>query len=281
MNKSQAIIRLIFVLIGCFSVLKAYAWGDDGHRVIGEIAWHYLSPDVAKEVGLLLEEVGEPHLAESATWADRIRSNAQYDWAAPMHYINLSRGWRSYEAARDCPPAGCILNAIQQFAAVLADRSRPESARAEALMFVAHFVGDLHQPLHTGLYSDRGGNDVQVQFFGEETNLHALWDIQLVSRVVADWQDYAQRQTEIIRPGERQLWQSTTVEEWARESHQIAHNLAYTNEIQLGEKYFLRSQDSVEIRLQQGGVRLAAVLNKALRKRGLNLADNECKPGSC
>lgn len=68
-------------------------------------------------------------------------------------------------------------------------------------MFITHFVGDLHQPLHTGLYSDRGGNDVVVQFFGEETNLHALWDIHLVSRIVSDWQDYAKEQAEkSVRP---------------------------------------------------------------------------------
>ncbi|WP_226646376.1 S1/P1 nuclease [Microbulbifer variabilis] len=274
MGKLKKIICINIVLVGMFSVLKVHAWGDDGHRVVGEIAWRYLTPDVAAEVELLLDEVGESHLAESATWADRIRSNEQYNWAAPMHYINLSRDWRSYVAARDCPPAGCILKAIQQFEEVLADRSRSGTERAEALMFIAHFVGDLHQPLHTGLYSDRGGNDVVVQFFGEETNLHALWDIHLVSRIVSDWQGYAKEQTEKIGAAQSRLWQSTNAAHWAKESHQLAHKLAYTNEIQLGEKYFLRCRDSVEMRLQQGGVRLAAVINRALGEGSLELVDH-------
>ncbi|WP_444922208.1 S1/P1 nuclease [Microbulbifer sp. CnH-101-G] len=274
MGKLKKIIFINIVLVGVFSVLKVHAWGDDGHKVIGEIAWQYLTPDVAAEVELLLDEVGEPHLAESATWADRIRSNEQYNWAAPMHYINLSRDWRSYVSARDCPPAGCILKAIQQFEEVLTDRSRSGTERAEALMFITHFVGDLHQPLHTGLYSDRGGNDVVVQFFGEETNLHALWDIHLVSRIVSDWQDYAKEQTEKIGAAQSRLWQSTNATHWAKESHQLAHKLAYTNETQLGEKYFLRCRDSVEMRLQQGGVRLAAVINRALGEGSLELVDH-------
>ncbi|WP_444893812.1 S1/P1 nuclease [Microbulbifer sp. JMSA004] len=250
---------------------QAYAWGDDGHRVVGEIAWHYLDPEVAAEIELLLDEVGEPHLAESTTWADRIRSNEAYNWAAPLHYINLSRDWSTYVEERDCPAVGCILKAIQNYQKVLADRSRTKKERAEALMFIAHFVGDLHQPLHTGLLSDKGGNDVQVQFYGSETNLHALWDIHLVSRLVLDWQDYAQERVKKISGSERQLWQSTSVEVWAQESHKLAHKLAYTTEAQLGEKYFLRCQDSVEMRLQQGGVRLASVLNGTLGNPGIDV----------
>ncbi|WHI47083.1 S1/P1 nuclease [Microbulbifer sp. VAAF005] len=186
------IARIAVALFGLTAMTQAYAWGDDGHRVVGEIAWHYLDPEVAAEIELLLDEVGEPHLAESTTWADRIRSNEAYNWAAPLHYINLSRDWSTYVEERDCPAVGCILKAIQNYQKVLADRSRTKKERAEALMFIAHFVGDLHQPLHTGLLSDKGGNDVQVQFYGSETNLHALWDIHLVSRLVLDWQDYAQ-----------------------------------------------------------------------------------------
>ncbi|AWF81490.1 hypothetical protein BTJ40_12025 [Microbulbifer sp. A4B17] len=271
----RIIVTSIFVaLFGLTAMTQAHAWGDDGHRVVGEIAWHYLDPEVADEIELLLEEAGEPHLAESTTWADRIRADESYNWAAPLHYINLSRNWNTYVEARDCPPAGCILQAIQNYQEVLADRSRTKIERAEALMFIAHFVGDLHQPLHTGLFSDKGGNDVQVQFYGVETNLHALWDIHLVSRLVSDWQDYAQEQTEKISGAERQLWQSTSVAVWAQESHKLAHSLAYTTETQLGEKYFLRCQESVEIRLQQGGVRLAAVLNTALGTPAIDVANN-------
>ncbi|MCO1335134.1 S1/P1 nuclease [Microbulbifer sp. OS29] len=267
-------IRIVIALFGLTAMAQAHAWGDDGHRVVGEIAWHYLEPEVAAEVALLLETAGEPHLAESATWADRIRSDESYNWAAPLHYINLPRDWSTYIEVRDCPPAGCILKAIKSYEAILADRERNKIARAEALMFIAHFVGDLHQPLHTGLFSDRGGNDVQVQLHGTDTNLHALWDIHLVSRLVSDWADYAVEQTEKISTAERQRWQSTSVSVWAEESHKLAHNLAYTTESQLGEKYFLRCRESVEMRLQQGGVRLASVLNRALSNPVMDVAND-------
>lgn len=261
--------RNIFVkVIFCFSILltsvNTMAWGEDGHRVVGEIAWGYLRPEVRTRVGELLESAGEPNLAEATTWADRIRSDSRYDWAASMHYISLPRQWDGYKEERDCPPAGCILKAIDHFGKILGDRSATKSERAEALLFVAHFVGDLHQPLHTGLSEDRGGNDIKVEFFGFPTNLHALWDVYLPAGFVRDWKQYAEEQRRSIGERERKQWLDSTPEDWAAESQRLVHSHAYTSQVELGEDYYRRNREVVAQRLRRGGVRLAGLVNQVL-----------------
>lgn len=270
----QKFFRITLLATALAAASQVYAWGDDGHRVVGEIAWNYLEPDVRQEVERLLESAGEPSLAEAATWADRIRGDENYNWAAPLHYINLPRNWRSYQESRDCQPAGCILKAIERFSTVLADRRRTEMERSEALMFLAHFVGDLHQPMHTGLVSDRGGNDIKVQFFGFDTNLHWLWDSKLPAGFIGDWQSYANKSVEDIKPEQRIAWRTSKPADWAAESHRLAHRYAYTDKKVLGEDYYLRNREIVAQRLRQGGVRLAGLLDRLLSGEGERLAGN-------
>ncbi|WP_226662590.1 S1/P1 nuclease [Microbulbifer aggregans] len=243
---------------------NALAWGENGHQIVGEIAWVYLQPEVKTEVEQLLRVAGEPGLAEASTWADRIRREEQYKWTAPLHYINLPHDWSGYIETRDCPPAGCIVKALEKYEEVLSSPDATQSERAQALMFVAHFVGDLHQPMHTGLREDRGGNDIEVHFFGFPTNLHALWDVYLPAGFAADWRNYAQQQQKEISEAQRLAWQNSNKYEWTAESQHLAHNNAYTDDPNLGEDYYRRNREVVEQRLRQGGVRLAGLLNQAI-----------------
>ncbi|WP_250462143.1 S1/P1 nuclease [Microbulbifer litoralis] len=264
MKVLKCIFRLALLVVVSAAAPQVFAWGADGHRIVGQVAWHYLDADTRREVKQLLDSEGEPSLAEASTWADRIRGDESYQWSAPLHYINLPRDWSGYRESRDCPPAGCILKAIERFSGVLADRRRTESERAEALMFLAHFVGDVHQPLHTGLRSDRGGNDIQVTFFGFDTNLHWLWDSKLPAGFVGDWHSYAEKAAGDIAPEQRREWLESTPEDWTEESHQLAHEYAYTGKKALGEDYYLRSRPVIAERLNRGGVRLAGLLEQLL-----------------
>jgi hypothetical protein len=151
-----------------------------------------------------------------------------------------------------------------RFEKVLADNRAPEFERAEALLFLAHFVGDLHQPMHTGLAEDRGGNDVAVTFFGFPTNLHALWDVYLPAGFIHDWREYAGEQAALISDTERSQWLDSSLAEWVQESHHLAHSHAYPVQPNLGENYYRRNREIVELRLRQGGVRLAGIINKQL-----------------
>ncbi|MCW8125989.1 S1/P1 nuclease [Microbulbifer halophilus] len=264
MKIANNVFRVALLVVMIAAAPRVFAWGGDGHRVVGELARFYLEPDTREKVERLLDSVDEPSLAEASTWADRIRSDDSYDWAAPLHYINLPKDWQGYDEKRDCPPAGCLLKAIERFEGVLGDRSATETARAEALMFLAHFVGDLHQPMHVGLREDRGGNDVEVTFFGFDTNLHWLWDSKLPAGFIGDWRIYAEEAAEEITPEQRAAWRSGTVEDWAAESHELAHRYAYTDRKALGEDYYLRNRDRAARRLHQGGVRAALLIEQAL-----------------
>jgi hypothetical protein len=154
----------------------AQAFGDAGHRIAGTIAERFLCEPAAAEVARLGEGAS---LAELGWWADGIRSQTGWEFTAPWHYINVLDS----ESLRvDRASAGDdILWAIEHFSRRLADDALSERQRALALKFLTHFVVDLHQPLHVGRESDRGGNLVEVILNGQITNLHRLWDSRLLA----------------------------------------------------------------------------------------------------
>ncbi len=151
------------------------AWGPIGHRVVGRIAANHLTDEARVAViGL----IGSEGLDQVATWADDLRNHP--DWQppqknpAPWHYISIDDQETLETTARD--PNGDVLEAIERFTAVLRDQQATRPAKQEALRFLVHFVGDVHQPLHVGRRDDRGGNLILVTLFGAPINLHSVWD---------------------------------------------------------------------------------------------------------
>lgn len=244
-------------------VAPAYGWGRDGHRIIGAIASKLLTHAAAASVTSLL---GGQSLADVSTWADEIRSNPAYDWAEPLHYVNVPKEAEAYEAARDCPERGCVVSAIDKYMRVLGDAGASQADRAEALRFLVHFVGDVHQPLHAGLASDRGGNGIRVQFLGERRNLHEVWDTSLIARAHRPWELYADSLTARVSPELRESLRDADPAVWATESHKLAISFAYDipESHALDDAYVERSMPIVEERLLAAGVRLADLLNRTL-----------------
>jgi hypothetical protein len=252
----------------------AWGWGATGHQIVGEIAWRHLDSKAQAEVARLLAGDDET-LAYASTWADRVRSDHAYDWASPLHYINGPQGAEDLDLARDCAePRGCVVGAIERFRAVLADPDAPLAERREALKWVAHFVGDVHQPLHASYAEDRGGNRLLVTFFGEPVNLHYLWDNSIISRYLGgwwkfrSWKGWAERLDACTTTQEMRAWADSTPLDWADESFDLARSHAYAARAgdDLAESYYYRNLPVVELRLRQAGVRLAAVLNQALTR---------------
>jgi hypothetical protein len=214
---------------------------------------------------LLATETPAESFPESCTWADRVRPQAPYRWTAPAHYVNLPRGAAGFDLARDCDTI-CVVSAIPRFAAVLTDRTQSDSARREALKWVGHFVGDLHQPLHVGYGGDRGGNSVPVWFRGDSLNLHSLWDGRLPAALgltPARADDlYA-----AITAVDRTRWlASRDPVAWAHESFALVERQVYAD-LDAGhatDVYVERNRHMVVERIQAAGVRLAALLNQAL-----------------
>jgi len=250
----------------------ARAWGRMGHRAAGKLAEARLSPAAAAAVRELLDP-GET-LAEASTWADEVRR--QIPESGPWHYVNVPITEDRYNA-RFCPEQGCVVEKIGDFRRVLADPKAPRVERQKALRFVAHFVQDLHQPVHVGHRDDRGGNSLQVQFFGKGSNLHRVWDTGLIERAYADEEKLVADlvSLEAASRGDA-MWAGGAVEDWATESLRAARG-AYQatgldRELKRGEKLGDAYQDAnlpvARKRLAQSGARLASLLNETFAGKG-------------
>lgn len=247
------------------------AWGDIGHRIVAELAWRQLDPSARKEVERLLQADGADSLADVASWPDHLRDESGKEAlgkaTGPLHYIGFRDGKCHYVPPRDCPDGRCVVGGLEKYVAILGDRHRSNAERAEALKFVVHFVGDVHQPLHGGSRDDKGGNDYQVQFGGKGTNLHRVWDSQMLYTRDLKWNAYADR---LAAEGPVKLPKpiapfDNPYAQWAEES--CTATLApgfYPDSHRIDDAYVAHNLPIAETRLREAGKRLADLLNTTL-----------------
>lgn len=273
----RAVLLVPKVLLAALALLlgspQAFAWGGEGHRIIGTIATSFMDEAVLKEVRELL---GEMTIADACVWADEIRSDPRYDWVKPLHYINVPRSAERINLDRDGENGQQVVSAIVKYRDVLKDRSRPREERVEALKLVMHFVGDVHQPLHVSYKDDLGGNKLSLNAFGRKSNLHRAWDTDLIQRRLkgtkGGWATMSADLRQSIKPEQQRQW-SASLDPivWANESLTITRRIYRDlpkppNDID--DAYFERWMPTVNERLQAAGVRLAALLDSALRPPG-------------
>lgn len=239
----------------------AFAWGLTGHRITGAVADEFLSPKARAGVKDIL---GTETLAEVANWPDSMRSSPEPFWqkeSVPFHYVTIPLGKRYEDVG--APPEGDSITALQKFSAIAKDPKQPLAERQKALKFVIHIVGDLSQPLHVGKPGDRGGNDVKVNFFGEPTNLHTLWDTTLIGHNVLSYSEWTDWLLRGLKTDQLRDWSSADPMQWLPDSvaereaiypPADAPNLSYSYVFQQGER--------LNRQLAKGGLRLAAYLNK-------------------
>ena len=270
---------------------QAYAWGPEGHRVVGDIAARYLNAKAQAQVAELLKNDrladGQPSgrrtLGEVASWADEIKD---FDWGrrrAAWHYDDMPL-CADPEYAKYCRGGRCASAQLERQVGVLADPRARSRARNEALKWVVHLMGDIHQPLHAANHADRGGNTVQVSFLGQRDNppygnlnLHAVWDVQMVAKLIADRGGERALVSAPIAESDRRAWEQGSVEVWVGESHVLARDRVYatlpvtaacgdkiTGVVPLGDAYYASSAPIIDIQLRKAGVRLARVLNDVL-----------------
>ncbi len=245
---------LLALLAACAT--NALAWGAEGHRLIAEWAQRQLTPAAVAEVDRLLALQSGATMATVSTWADEKRALA----TAPLHYVNLPEGTCDDDRRRDCPDGRCVVEAITAKLTILRS-SAPDTKRLAALKWVIHLVADVHQPLHVGLASDRGGNLYQVRAFGRGSNLHAVWETELIR-----W-----------RPGVLvQLRQDMGVKAVPTAAHPTpAGRAAQSSEVRqragfysegrrINDEYAQQWDAELVNRLSAAGTRLADVLNQAL-----------------
>jgi S1/P1 Nuclease len=272
--KSWLTISLAAFAIGT-APSPALAWGKTGHRVVAAIADTQLSGLARAQVEQILGP-GES-LDEAANWPDEMRSAPGEFWqktATPWHYVTLNG--IIYDHA---PPEGDALEALARFSKILQDPNATREDKQTALRFIVHLVGDLHQPLHVGKCCDKGANDVKATWFGKPTNLHAVWDSQLVDDEQLSFTELAAKLERHISPEDVVKWWDVNPRDWISESGEIRDTLYPTARDMpkpaqgkrpkrgqpvlpdLSYNYVFRFTPVMERRLSQGGVRLAAYLN--------------------
>jgi len=259
---------------------SAFAWGPQGHRVIARAAYDRLTPEAKAAIRELLLE-GDT-MASVADWADHDGYEA-VPGSGPWHYVNVPIDEKEYQARFGGAKGAGVVEKIKHFRNVLADRSEPKRERQRALLFLIHFVADLHQPLHVGDNHDHGGNDTQIQFFGRGTNLHRVWDSDLLHHIGGDDRAWTERVERLITPRTVAAWSGNNVDAWATETLQVA-KLAYHNPeakgeliprlatagpiptgTTLGEGYVRMADPILREQMARASVRLANELNAILR----------------
>lgn len=249
-------LMLAFILLPCIG----HAWGPTGHRVVGLIAEQHLSHKARKAVKAIL---GSETLSLASTWMDEVRSDHAYDHTRDWHWVTIPDG--STYAAVEKNPNGDLVEAIDRMRAVLRSDTASVAGKRTALRFLVHLIGDLHQPLHVGRGDDKGGNDVQVRWMKQGSNLHRVWDSGLIDLQDLSYTELA-ASLDPVSQAQRALWQSGSVAQWAEE------NLAYRARIypveagaELGYAYSYANWPLVREQLLKGGVRLAGMLNAIYR----------------
>lgn len=281
MRKQIAVLCVALVAMCSWDSLQA--WGGQGHRLVGLVAANHLSRAAADRVKWLLD--GQS-LADVASWAD----GHVTDWqqTAPWHYLNIPPAAAGYDRDRDCPrqpgvAAGsrsdtwrdCAVDRITYFEQRTADTKLDRADRATALKYLVHFIGDLHQPFHA-LGVGRGGNDVIVRVFGVSNcgndparpplpcNLHSVWDSRLIARRDLIDLDYVVLLETLIAQKGWFRQPAGTPKDWAEQSWALGKAALVPNDTNIDEAYYRKQIEVIEERLALAGVRLAAVLNRAL-----------------
>ena len=243
--------------------LSSFSWGVLGHRIIGEIAESYLTPKAKVEIKKIL---GTETLALASHWADFIKSDSTYDSLYNWHFINLDSGLTRLQVQTylENDTGTNIYTKINYLIRQLKNKQLALNGKRVYLKLLIHFVGDVHQPLHVGRKVDLGANRVRVQWFSNNSNLHAVWDESLVNFQQLSYTEYT-RAINFTTQKQRIAWQKQPISQWVIESYQIAQKL-YSGikepNQRLSYDYNFEHIKTLNERLLKAGVRLAGVMNE-------------------
>jgi hypothetical protein len=296
MKRRSALFGLAVIVLALGTTRQAFAWGDVGHAAVALIAERYLTPEIRARVHAMLDSDTDPlaphDIAGAATWADRYKHAGDRSQVVAFrptgkwHYVDIELDHPDLDAAcyghpplkpgmaaSQGPARACIVDKIDQFTAELAAPETAPGERLLALKFVLHLVGDLHQPLHACDDHDAGGNGVRAQAAGFRAgSLHGYWDTVFVNRLGLKPRTIVAALTARITPAQRSAWEKGAPADWAMESFRLCRDDAYGRlgrprpgkPVALGRAYVDRAMAVVRLQLCRAGVRLAAMLNRAL-----------------
>ncbi|HMJ45701.1 MAG TPA: S1/P1 nuclease [Ferruginibacter sp.] len=255
--------KRILVLSLCFYIpLQSGAWSLLGHRIVGQIADHYLTPAAKVQVGKIL---GNESIAMASNWPDFIKSDTNYNYLSTWHYINIKGGMqyadvKSFLIADTATDAYTKINFLVK---ELKKRNLPPKDKILYLRLLIHIVGDIHQPLHVGRPEDRGGNSIKVLWFNVPYNLHQVWDQQLVNSQQLSYTEYT-KAIDFTTKAQRAALQKEPMYDWFWQSYQVAEKIYADVKMpdeKLGYNYEFKYIETLNQQLLKGGVHLAGLLN--------------------
>jgi hypothetical protein len=271
--------KLIALLLSVILIpAQLLAWGPKGHAIVADIASSRLSPAAKQNLRILL---GDDSLASIASWADTVRKerDESYDW----HFVDIPKDALGFSEERDCfrpqdkhkdaltDHHNCVVDRIESFQKVLGDEKASRADRLEALKWIVHFVGDLHQPLHA-IDEARGGNEIKLPVFGSakcgdyDCNLHWTWDTLLLEHTGYSEEEYVGRLNTLIAQKHLEGKAGGTPVDWANESHLEARHIIEAKPAAVDEAYYQTNIELVNEKLVLAGLRLAKLLNDTMGK---------------
>jgi hypothetical protein len=260
---NKHVFSALFLLTAVMSTIPAFGWGEKGHNAIAHIAQEHLTRRAERQVTRLLEG---HNMAYWSSWADGLRNDSRYDFISTWHYANADEGYTYATSPK--VPEGDVYTAVELCIEKLEAKGTSDSLQSIYLKMLIHFVGDMHCPMHAGRASDRGGNGYIVDFRGAESNLHRLWDSQIVEAShpwsALEWAENADHKMSRL---ERQELEAGTPLEWMEQTVEMSHTL-YADTPQneeLSWGYIDRYSPVVEQKFMEGGYRLARILNEIFR----------------
>jgi hypothetical protein len=260
MRPALKLLTLSFFLV--YLPVQSMAWGMLGHRIVGEVADCYLKGKTRKEVKKIL---GNESLAMASNWADFVKSDSTFKYLDNWHYANFmdNLDYQLLKAALEKEAGANIYNRIRFLSAELKNRNLDQAKKQMYLRLLIHLVGDIHQPMHMGRQDDLGGNRIKLFWFNEPTNLHRLWDSDLVESQQLSYTEYAAAVNYPTRT-ELKTWLYDDLNVWAFESYEISRQLysSVKPEQKLSYRYNFDHLATLNRQLMKGGVRLAGLLNQ-------------------
>ena len=264
---------LVFALVCAAATPASWAWGREGHRLTALVAEQYLTPETKAQIAELL---GRQSIADVASWADDYR--ADHAASAPWHFVDIPRDAAKFDRDRDCPVSStdpsspwrdCVTDRILYFEGRLGDETLSREQRAEALKFVVHLIGDVHQPFHA-IGDDRGGNQISVRFLGSpqcdgsKCNLHGIWDSSILEHEGLSEKKFVEHLDEEIAAHHWEKMTGGDPVAWANVSHHYAVEAYAPNGALITREYATDESKVIDAQLALGGLRLARVLNRIL-----------------
>lgn len=247
------------IWLSCGMLSPLFAWGEEGHRIVAEITRRHLDPEVLKEVEQGLDGMS---LEDASTWMDDVRREKRYYHMVTWHYVNLEKGEKYHKNNKEENAINSMRDVVKKL------NNREKYSKGEIAVFIKvlfHLVGDLHQPMHTGYGSDRGGNNISVSFDGKATNLHAVWDYNIIKSAGITPGD-CMAMKESMSSADLKSMKKLNVFEWFKESRKHLEFAYSFKEGVIDQKYTEKAAGIIKLQLLRAGVRLAAILTRLYKQ---------------